>query len=503
MEDSRLFGDKRSAWDLIHVDDDIPQYSSTESKSTWSPIGVSSSTLPPMMHGLGGLPQLQPGSSLANRSLARTHCSSITSSRGSSSASATEGRGRGLGSVRSNSSAGQRLPKPSKVIERDWFSSTSSRGSCLSSSLADDFDLVAREEGVPASSQASPPPPRAPFAKMPSGVGRAWQEAAADTHNLGNDTLDDDFLLKKGKASLNAMGSHADEARFSDPFAGIVSNPFTGPDDPDILSCLRNERATSGRHLPPMEQVAPARRLRREHRAPRPNLQVGTEAASSSVDEACGPPLEKKDEVEWVVKPHVDRPANRRPARTKTVATRPAIAGAESPEDRMASGGSDNAAASTSGDGACGPELEKEDEDEWFAKPPPPAPQEPKGPRPAKRRPAQLTAASCLAIPGEETSEEPMASGGCGSASMRMSLGTSSPTEDAISSQIIPPRPALSTSRHSVLPRPSGAEELKTFEATPCHAKTAGISPAIPGQKTPEEQMDSVAHASASMKISL
>mmetsp|Transcript_59307 Transcript_59307/g.193437 ORF Transcript_59307/g.193437 Transcript_59307/m.193437 type:complete len:193 (-) Transcript_59307:160-738(-) len=180
-------------------------------------------------------------------------------------------------------------------------------------------------------------------------VGHAWQEAAAVTHDIDHDVFDDDFWLKLGKGSLNITRSQSDDDLFSDPFAGVH--------DTGIQSFIPNEKTTSGRHLPPMKHVAPARGPAREHRAPRHNLQLDAAAASFSGDGARGLPLEKEDEDEWFATPSPPsldtsvvpggvpqepkgaRPTNRRPAHSKTAATRAATSGVEPPEEQMASGG--------------------------------------------------------------------------------------------------------------------------------------------------------------------
>mmetsp|Transcript_153330 Transcript_153330/g.491648 ORF Transcript_153330/g.491648 Transcript_153330/m.491648 type:complete len:333 (-) Transcript_153330:495-1493(-) len=327
MEDARFLGTK-SVWDAIHADDadDFPKSARTGFQSARHPIADSPSLLPPLVLDPGSFHGSR-GSSLASRSFARSRCTSITSSRGSrggSNGSAALDL-RGPGSTRSISSSGQHLLKPSQKYDRSCYSSKTSCGSDGSASLGDDFDVVARAECIAAVSKPTPPP-LPPLAKLPSVVGQAWVDASEATRDLGQGVFDDDDFYVKG--SKSSTHSRTDDELFS---------PCGGFDDAVIPSWIPNEKAITGRRLPPMEQVVTPLGPP-QHRARRPVPML--------VDAACrralGQELEEDEDEERIRKspppalaaavagsrlvpeePKGPRPANRRLAHTKTAAARP------------------------------------------------------------------------------------------------------------------------------------------------------------------------------------
>jgi len=377
MADARSFGTK-SIWDAVNVDivENTQTCASTSVKSAWDPVSATASTLPALVHARkGSLSSRSRASSRGSSvisSRASSRCSSVTSSLAESDGFPLSGSTRGhskLSASRFSSSSSCASDQNSKK-SANWFSSSSSCAGDQSVLPGDDFDRFACDENVSGATLPPPPPPLSN--KLPSLSGKAWQDAT-EVKQDPHDVFDEEFSRKDAKY-FNATRSATDDDLFSDPFAGMDNTGM--PSSLRFGRCQTEPGSPSGpdyngvpslrpRQLPSMEQVTLPQGPRPGRHAPRPKPQL---AAASSAAAAHGRILEEAEEEAEEEKPALARAATTLP-------------------------------------GGC---L---------------VPEEPQGPRPANRRPAQAKTASVrLAIAGGEKPEEPMASGGHGGTSTRMSL---------------------------------------------------------------------------------
>jgi len=447
MADARSFGTK-SIWDAVNVDivELVPNSASTSVKSAWDSVSSTASTLlPAVVHARSG--------SLVSHSRASSRGGSVISSRASSRCnSGTSSSAESDGFPRSGSTRGHSKKSASR------FSSGSSCASDHSVLPGDDFDRFACDENV---SGATLPPPPPPFSnKLPILSGKAWQDATEVSQDP-DDVFDEDFFWQKRKC-FKAKRSATDDDLFSDPFAGMDDTgmpsslkfgrsqtepaPPPGPDDNGVPALMPKQEA---RQLPSMEQVALPQgpRLGQNGKSFKATRSATDHDLFSDpfagMDDTGMPSSLKFSRSQTEPASFPGRDYNGVPSlmpkeKPRQLPSMGQVALPQGPRhERHAPRPQPQLAAATSDDAARGRMLQEAEEAEEEAEEEQPAlaravttpprgliaPEEPQGPRPANRRPAQAKTASVrLAIAGGEKPEEPMASNGHGGTSTKVSL---------------------------------------------------------------------------------